>query len=113
MLDEDLRTRTRVGFAGLGNIGKPMARNLMGERFDLCVYDVAAEEVGKAIHLRNQCGVRRQILTSISITGTSISTPTTVASAAPEDSPKSIVAVAMATSKWFDAPIMAEGAASP
>ena len=35
--------KKRVGFAGLGNIGKPMARNLIGERFDLCVYDVAAE----------------------------------------------------------------------
>jgi hypothetical protein len=51
-------------------------------------------------------------LTSISITGTSISTPTTVARAAPDDNPKSMVAVAMATSKWFDAPIMAAGAAS-
>jgi hypothetical protein len=48
----------------------------------------------------------------MSMTGTSISTPTTVASAAPEDKPKSIVAVAIATSKWFDAPIIAEGAAS-
>jgi 3-hydroxyisobutyrate dehydrogenase len=37
--------RTRVGFAGLGNIGKPMARNLIDERFDLCVYDVVAEPV--------------------------------------------------------------------
>ena len=60
----------------------------------------------------NQCCVLTQIRTSISITGTSISTPTTVASAAPDDSPNSIVAVAMATSKWFDAPIIAAGAAS-
>ena len=44
--------------------------------------------------------------------GTSIRTPTTVARAAPEEIPKRIVAVAIATSKWFDAPIMAEGAAS-
>lgn len=47
----------------------------------------------------NRFCVRRQNLTSASISGTSISTPTTVASAAPEDNPKSIVAVAMATSK--------------
>jgi hypothetical protein len=47
----------------------------------------------------NQCRVHRQILTSHSITGTSISTPTTVANAAPDESPKSIVAVAIATSK--------------
>ena len=54
----------------------------------------------------NQCVVRLQSSTSISITGTSISTPTTVASAAPE-TPNSIIAVAMATSKWFEAPIIA------
>jgi len=53
-----------------------------------------------------------QIETSISIAGTSIKTPTTVANAAPEESPKSIVAVAIATSKWFEAPIIAEGAES-
>ena len=53
-----------------------------------------------------------QIETSISITGTSIKTPTTAANAAPEDKPKSMVAVAIATSKWFEAPIIAEGAAS-
>ena len=41
------------------------------------------------------------------MTGTSIRTPTTVTSAAPEDKPNSMVAVAIATSKWFDAPIIA------
>jgi hypothetical protein len=51
--------------------------------------------------------VLRQILTSISISGTSINTPTTVARAAPRDKPKSIVEVAMVTSKWFETPIMA------
>ena len=55
---------------------------------------------------------RRQILTSMSMTGTSISTPTTVASAAPDERPKSMVDVAMATSKWFDAPIIDDGAVS-
>lgn len=53
-----------------------------------------------------------QIDTSMSITGTSMRTPTTVANDAPEDNPKSMVEVAIATSKWFDAPIIAEGAAS-
>lgn len=47
----------------------------------------------------NHARVRRQILTSMSITGTSMRTPTTVASEAPLDSPNSIVEVAMATSK--------------
>jgi hypothetical protein len=79
------------------------------------VHDIGASASGTVMPLRkslNQCWVLVQTLTSISITGTSISTPTTVARAAPEDSPNSMVAVAMATSKWFDAPIMAAGAAS-
>jgi len=56
----------------------------------------------------NQWVFLRHILTSINITGTSINTPTTVARAAPEDKPKSIVEVAMAPSKWFEAPIMVD-----
>lgn len=51
------------------------------------------------ILLSNQCFVRKQYLTRPSITGTSISTPTTVARAAPELRPNSVTAVAMATSK--------------
>ena len=38
------------------------------------------------------------------MTGTSISTPTTVASAAPDDSPNSMTAVAIATSNAFFLP---------
>lgn len=47
----------------------------------------------------NQWSVFKQIFTNISITGTSISTPTTVARAAPEERPNSKTAVAIATSK--------------
>ncbi len=47
----------------------------------------------------NKKDVLLQIATSINITGTSIKTPTTVANAAPEDKPKSIADVAIATSK--------------
>ena len=43
--------------------------------------------------------VRRHILTNISITGTSIKTPTTVANAAPDESPNNITDVDIATSK--------------
>ena len=53
-----------------------------------------------------------EIWTNNSMVGTSIRTPTTVASAAPDDIPNKIVAVAIATSKWFEAPIIAAGAAS-
>jgi hypothetical protein len=50
--------------------------------------------------------------TASSITGTSISTPTTVASAAPDWKPKSTMAVATASSKKLLAPISAEGPAT-
>jgi len=60
----------------------------------------------------NKKHVFLQIHTSISITGTSIKTPTTVAREAPDDKPKSIIDVAIATSKWLEAPIIADGAAS-
>ena len=46
-----------------------------------------------------------------SITGTSTSTPTTVASAAPEWRPKREIATATANSKKFDVPIKHDGAA--
>lgn len=52
-----------------------------------------------AFPVLNHPAVLLQIPTSINITGTSMSTPTTVASAAPDERPKSITAVAMATSK--------------
>jgi hypothetical protein len=47
--------------------------------------------------------------TTESITGTSIKTPTTVASAAPELKPKRLIAAATASSKKLLAPIRAEG----
>jgi hypothetical protein len=46
------------------------------------------------------------------MTGTSMSTPTTVASAAPDSGPKSAIAVATASSKKLLAPISAPGAAT-
>jgi len=49
--------------------------------------------------LLNQFLVKRHILTSISIMGTSVKTPTTVAREEPEARPKSMVDVAIATSK--------------
>jgi hypothetical protein len=52
------------------------------------------------------------ICTTDSITGTSISTPTTVASAAPESKPNRLMAAATASSKKLLAPISAEGAAT-
>src|SRR5450755_2501164 len=50
--------------------------------------------------------------TTSSITGTSISTPTTVASAAPDSKPKRLMAAATASSKKLLAPIKADGQAT-
>ena len=47
------------------------------------------------------------------MTGTSTRTPTTVARAAPELSPKRLIATATASSKKFEVPIRAQGAATP
>ena len=52
------------------------------------------------------------ILTTDSMTGTSIKTPTTVASAAPNSKPKRLIAAATASSKKLLAPIKADGAAT-
>ena len=51
------------------------------------------------------------IFTRISMTGTSVRTPTTVARAAGEYVPKSAMATATESSKKFDAPIIPAGAA--
>src|SRR6185312_11884980 len=50
--------------------------------------------------------------TTDSMTGTSTSTPTTVARAAPDWKPKRAIAAATASSKKFDAPISADGQAT-
>lgn len=64
-----------------------------------CQYIKTIPSFSYQAFLSNICLVIKQTLTSISITGTSIKTPTTVANEAPEDNPKSIVDVAIATSK--------------
>lgn len=51
------------------------------------------------------------ILTRVSITGTSTSTPTTVTNVAPEFKPKSTIETATESSKKLLAPIIAAGAA--
>ena len=60
----------------------------------------------------NQCRVRLQKEQTDSITGTSISTPATVANPAAESGPNSAIAVATASSKKLLAPIGAPGAAT-
>lgn len=62
-------------------------------------------------HAGNLPFVLFAILTSKSITGTSVNTPTVVARAAGEVVPNSAIATATANSKKFDAPIIPAGAA--
>ncbi len=38
-----MTTKTKVGYIGLGNIGKPSARHLISDAYDAYVYDVFAE----------------------------------------------------------------------
>jgi 3-hydroxyisobutyrate dehydrogenase-like beta-hydroxyacid dehydrogenase len=42
---------TRVGFIGLGRIGKPIAASILAAGFDLMVYDVRAEPVRELTQL--------------------------------------------------------------
>ena len=60
----------------------------------------------------NHLRVLLAILTNINITGTSTSTPTTVANAAPDCKPKREIATATANSKKLLAPIIPTGAAT-
>lgn len=62
------------------------------------------------LFVENQCFVLFAILTSINMTGTSVRTPTIVASAAGLCVPNNEIATATANSKKLDAPIMAAGA---
>lgn len=59
----------------------------------------------------NQCLVRLQTETTVSITGTSTKTPTTQTKAAPDSGPNRVIATATANSKKLLAPIRAPGAA--
>src|SRR5215831_11547885 len=46
---------TRVGFIGLGNMGKPMAINLAKAGFDLMVYDLRPEPMQELAALGAKC----------------------------------------------------------
>ncbi|MCY1550027.1 hypothetical protein D9M68_862390 [compost metagenome] len=79
------------------------------------VVDRDGTHAGCLAALRGACSYqareRLTTRTTSSITGTSISTPTTVASAAPDWKPNRLMAAATASSKKLLAPISAEGQA--
>lgn len=67
---------------------------------------------GKSHQARSyHCLLALTTFTTSSITGTSMSTPTTVASTAPDSKPNREIAAATASSKKLEAPISAEGQA--
>lgn len=45
---------TRIGFIGLGRIGKPMAINLLKSGYDVAAYDVRHEPVRDPIQVRRR-----------------------------------------------------------
>ena len=58
---------TRVGFIGLGNIGKPMALNVAQAGFDLMAYDLRQEQLAelagaKTARSANEIGAHGEII---------------------------------------------------
>src|SRR5512132_2280363 len=82
----------------------------------VCVLQGHVADVILQRHVSKPCSYHRLLAftnrTTINITGTSINTPTTVASAAPDSKPNRLIAAATASSKKFEAPISAEGQAT-
>ena len=46
-----MTNKIRLGFIGLGNIGKPIAKHLVDERYDLQVHDVVPAAVQELVQL--------------------------------------------------------------
>src|SRR5262245_430693 len=69
-------------------------------------------ECAAAAAILSECLGRLQIPQADNVTGTSTSTPTTVARAAPDSGPNKAMAVATASSKKLLAPMRAPGAAT-
>src|SRR5690554_1435695 len=106
----------------------PVAKGTAGEPFGhLAARRVGDAEEEDALHRtgsllavrrgsaarRSKCARERLArATRESITGTSTRTPTTVTRAAPEFRPKSPIATATASSKKFEVPMRAQGAAT-
>ncbi len=91
---------------------EPVTADEQGAHFHSCVQGIALSPQPACASAGNQWRVRLHAAHTLSITGTSMSTPTTVASAAPDSGPKSAMAVATASSKKLLAPINAPGAAT-
>src|SRR5690606_39153121 len=86
-------------------------RDLAHARVSVLTGVAAPDARGSLAGGANRCRERLTIATSDSITGTSTSTPTTVARAAPECRPNSEIATATASSKKLEVPIRHAGPA--
>src|ERR1035437_5131569 len=109
----DYRRRVTCSFNGSQNIARRPALGVVVDH-DIHTQPPAfsfATRFRPVAPASYQPRVRFTIFTTESMTGTSIRTPTTVASAAPELKPKRLIAAATANSKKLLAPISADGAA--
>src|SRR5690606_23325694 len=115
-VDEYRRFRKQVRMAAGQRCGQVLPKSLRIERaarareielLGEAHARLTASRAGRSYQSRERLTTR----TTSSITGTSISTPTTVASAAPDWKPNRLMAAATASSKKLLAPIRAEGPA--
>lgn len=61
-------TRSTLGFIGLGNMGLPMALNLLKQSYSLCVYDLNPQAVANAVSCGAvACDSLEQLVTQVSV----------------------------------------------
>lgn len=69
-LRKDTRmSKTNVGFIGLGNIGAPMARNLIGDTFDAWMYDVSEKALAELVALGARAATPAEIARNCPLIG--------------------------------------------
>lgn len=62
-------SRINVGFIGLGNIGQPMAKNLISDAFDAWMYDVSAPALAKLVALGARASTPAEIARNCPLIG--------------------------------------------
>lgn len=62
-------SRTNVGFIGLGNIGQPMAKNLINDAFDAWMYDVSEKALAELVALGARASTPAEIARNCPLIG--------------------------------------------
>jgi 3-hydroxyisobutyrate dehydrogenase-like beta-hydroxyacid dehydrogenase len=77
--EKEIEMSKRIGFIGLGNMGKPMAINLARAGFELTVYDVRAEPLAELAELgahvadsTHEVGERSDIIQTVVVDATQV-----------------------------------------